>query len=642
MQRELTVGPPTRAASWASRPTLGRPANHLSVLLLYLVLTVVLTYPLVTHVATAVPGPPDANGAWLYDLWKTRQGLAGIVQGGHLPAPRQYADGPSLGVANHLLALPVLLLGNEVLAYNALLFLSFVLTAYGTYLLVMYITGNPYAAAVSGCILAFAPLRLHWLATGQLPLLATQWIPLTFLSLERALREQRRRHGLLAGLFLGLAMLSSWSYVLLAGGATLLYAFVRVWPWRARSNRAARRALFPGALLAAALAVAALLLGGPSEGAVLPAAAAVAPSPGIDDLLLPSAYHPLWGQSFAGLRSATPLLPDGVPGFAYLGLITVLLALMALTEADNEEPRTPSGMVWITVVFGLLALGPVLKAFGAAVSLDSFPELGERLARSLAALGVPSPAGGALPLPAVVLYLVASPSVAADVLRAAPIVPTFALAVMAGIGAATMIGTSRASGTRRSPWEEQRNPLYAAMRPRRRWDVGALLGAAMLITLVAVDYGAVPLACGFTEPHAQALDEWLADQARDGAVLYYPLERTSSGFTLYASRLHAHPPAQAALAAAPDALLRSFPSAEAVAMLRSRGVAYIVVAAQAPLPGRALGTDVTATISAATDLVPAGIVHQGPAWNGPTDDFAAWLPSWLPSKPERLIVYSLD
>ena len=77
-------------------------------------------------------------------------------------------------------------------------------------------------------------------------------------------------------------------------------------------------------------------------------------------------------------------------------------------------------------------------------------------------------------------------------------------------------------------------------------------------------------------------------------------------------------------------------------MLRSRGVAYIVVAAEAPLPGRALGTDVTATISAATDLVPTGIVHQGPAWNGPTDDFAAWLPSWLPSKPERLIVYSLD
>ncbi len=641
MQRDLTAAAPQRAASWAQRPTLGRPGAHIAVLLLYIILTIVLAWPTVTHLTSAVPGPPDANGAWLYDLWETRQSLASLVEGGHLPDPGRPATA-SLGIANRLLALPCLLLGDEVLAYNALALLSFVLTAYAGFLLVIYITGNPYAAAVSGCILAFAPLRMHWLATGQLPLLSTQWIPLTFLSLERALREHRRRYGLLAGAFFGLTMLSSWTYLPLVGGAVLLYTLVRLYPWKARSNRTARQALLPGVLVATACVAGMLLLGQPIGGIAVSASTMVDPSPGLDDLLTPSAYHPFWGERFAALRPATPTLPDGVPGYAYLGLIATLLALMGLTDGDSDEPRTRSGMVWIGVIFGLFALGPVLKVFGQAVSLESVPALGERLARSLTALGVPAPAGGALPLPAVLLYRFVSPTTAAELIRAAPILPTLALAVMAGIGTATMVGSRTPAATPRPRWDTLHNPLYAAMRPTPRWEVGSLLGAATLILLVAIDYAAVPLATGSTIPRDGALVQWLSSQPGEGTVIYYPLERTMNGYTLYASRGLGKEPARALVAATPRETLAAFPSAGSVAFLRSHGVGYIVVDADAAVAGRPAGNGLPSAIEAATGLTPAAVISDEPAWEIPASGTFAWETAGGLAGPGSLLVYTLQ
>ena len=162
--------------------------------------------------------PAGENGVWLYDLWRTRQSIAdlGRTWRGADAAARPAGD-PWPG--EPLLAPPWLSGRREILAYNVLALLSFVLTGYATFLYTLYITRNPYAAVVSGAILAFSPLRLHWLASGALPLLATQWLPLSLYWLERALREGRRRHAALAGAALGLAMLTTWGAAVVAAGA---------------------------------------------------------------------------------------------------------------------------------------------------------------------------------------------------------------------------------------------------------------------------------------------------------------------------------------------------------------------------------------------------------------------------------------
>lgn len=637
MQHELTAAPPPPAVTWPGRAALGSRAAHLAALVLYLALAILLTYPLVTHLTTAVPGAPGENGVWLYDLWRTRQSIADLGRTGAVPDAAARPAGGSLGLANHLLALPWLMAGGEILAYNALALLSFVLTGYATFLYALYITRNPYAAVVSGAILAFSPLRLHWLATGALPLLATQWLPLSLYWLERALREGRRRHAALAGAALGLAMLTTWGAAVVAAGSVILYAVVRLSPWRARSNRAARRALWPGVLIALALGAVALL------GEPLPPGVAADAPPGLDDLLLPSAHHPLWGERFAGLRGAAAS-QAGVPGYAYLGLIAAILALLGLTAPDAEEPRTAGALVWLGVVLGLLTLGPVLRLLGQTVNMQGVPEIGERIARALARLGVAAPETGALPLPAVLLYAVLSPASAAALVRAAPLVPALALAALAGYGAASMIGGTAPAAPRRARWERARweredNPLYAAMRPRGGPNAGALVGALLLLALVAVDYAAAPLGCGFTAPRQGPLDRWLAEQPAQGAVMHYPLERTTSGYTLYASRTHGNPPAQATATAGNRPALDAFPAPEALALLRSRGVRYVVVDAAAYGDLTAGASTLIAQVAAAGGLRPAATLGEEEVWEGMTPAARARAGA---TPAGTLVVYTLE
>ena len=81
-------------------------------------------------------------------------------------------------LASKALALPWLLAGGEVVAFNAVVLLSFVLSGFTMYLLALRLTGNRWAALLSGVIYAFAPYRIHALAAGWIPLLPTQWLPL--------------------------------------------------------------------------------------------------------------------------------------------------------------------------------------------------------------------------------------------------------------------------------------------------------------------------------------------------------------------------------------------------------------------------------------------------------------------------------
>ncbi len=90
-----------------------------------------------------------------------------------------YSD-PLLGVA--LVAYPIYLVTRElIMTLNIFFLLTFVLSAFFTFLLVYYLTGDLYAAFVSGLIFSFNPFRFA--QVGHIQTLAMMWIPLQFLLL---------------------------------------------------------------------------------------------------------------------------------------------------------------------------------------------------------------------------------------------------------------------------------------------------------------------------------------------------------------------------------------------------------------------------------------------------------------------------
>ena len=186
-------------------------------LLLFLVASLILTYPLPLHLGSAVEDPQDALlNVWI-TAWDGRQLLSDPL---HLfdanifhSYPRTLAYSELL-LGNALLALPITAAtSNPVLGYNVALLLSFVLSGFGTYLLVLRLTRSAAAGVVAGVIFAFSSYRMTNLAQAQI--LTTQWLPFALLSLYQLLRRPRPRHVATFVLFFCLQALSSFYYAVL-------------------------------------------------------------------------------------------------------------------------------------------------------------------------------------------------------------------------------------------------------------------------------------------------------------------------------------------------------------------------------------------------------------------------------------------
>ncbi len=197
------------------------------VLALLFALTLVMTNPLVLHLADAVEDKQDA----LLNVWI-------IAWVGHALTtdPLRLFDANILYPYHNtlafsevllpqgLLALPVnLASGNTILGYNLVLLFSFLLAAYAMYLLVFDLTRQRIAGIVAGIVFAFNPYNLGNLA--QVQLLSFGWMPLALLALRRTIRRPQwaTRNAILFGLFFSLQTLASIYYGFLEGIAVALY-----------------------------------------------------------------------------------------------------------------------------------------------------------------------------------------------------------------------------------------------------------------------------------------------------------------------------------------------------------------------------------------------------------------------------------
>ena len=144
---------------------------------------------------TALPGdlgdPAFLTGvlAWGSDHWLAlfsgNLGAASTFWDAPIFYPERVATALSEHIALHsLLTLPVYLVTrNAVLCYNLWFLATFVLSAFGMYLLVRDLTGRPGAAVVAGLAFGFAPYRIATLA--HLQVLSSHWMPFVLLGLRR-------------------------------------------------------------------------------------------------------------------------------------------------------------------------------------------------------------------------------------------------------------------------------------------------------------------------------------------------------------------------------------------------------------------------------------------------------------------------
>ncbi len=665
----------------------GSYATRLFVLVLFLLLTLAMTWPLVLNLTTAVPGPPWDNFEWLYHLWWFRHS---IVDLGHWPAANPtvfYPFGYDLNLsesmwANKAMIAPFLFWGNELLAFNALLLISFVLTGYTTYLLIAYLTGNRYGAVIGAAVFTFAPYRIHAMGAGWLPLISTQWIPLAFLYLERTLREGRWRHALAAGFCVGLIALSSWYYLYIVGLFIVLFLIVRLWSWRHRlaGLHIWRNLLLAGAVALVMIVPVALPALRQSAGDMRWSLAEIEKwEAGLDDFFLPNVYHPVWGDYFLQQRSEVLRYPWYTPGCIYLGFAALLLATGALGSAgvyrrgENGQKRhsakwrgSGAGVYWwVGAVSFVLALGVVLHWNGQVVHVPVPPAVEHLFSRGMSALMGKWALNKAsyydialqdgtipIPLPGMLVYLFVPLADAMRTLYRYGVMTSFAVAVLAGIGAARMLGGNH------PPQEPGDVPAGDASepvaRPSRWARARTPIMAVLALSLVLVDFVSAPLPYGMSQVKPQPVDLWLAAQPDSVVVMQFPLMRALNGSSLYRTMYHGKRAAYGHGTFFPAAyrqampVLSTFPSKECLDLLASWGVTHVLVGSGVYDAGWGdedyqTWDSVRAQIEASGRLELVGVTQEEPYWqNERVSQIIHGNPPVVPVLVDRVYIYKLE
>jgi len=375
--RETREGPPGPVSEPPPEGPGGFPGPA-SALVLYVILTVVLTWPLSLHLGDRLPA--GDNDLWqnYWNLWWWKTALLELHQSPYQTHLLYQPGEVALGFHTHsegniIQTFPVLLLAGVPAALNTALLLGFLLAAWGGYFLAREIVGSREAAFLGGIVLAFFPHHFDQ-SLEHLNLASYQAMPFFLFFLLRLVRRGGTWNLVLSGAFFALNCHYSWhnGLLVLPLAAAMFLVELR------RCGRPRGRVI----LEAVIAGVVATLLVFPLFWPILREIVAgsidyLKPhvNKGVDPLflLVPPPEHPLWGRLVGGLYETWRTYESS--GFTcYLGAAALATWLggwvrsrrTPRVEGSGADPHPAPWAFWgiMFLLFVMLALGDPLYVAG--------------------------------------------------------------------------------------------------------------------------------------------------------------------------------------------------------------------------------------------------------------------------------------
>ncbi len=472
----------------------------------YVLLSLALTYPLVLHLGTHVPGSETwafDEYTFVYNQWWFKYALLDL---GTNPLYSDYIWVPvginfvlyTYTIFNAALSLPLQPYFNLALTSNLIMLFSTAMSGFGVFLLLRYLLAERrrsgrlspsaywWAAWVGGALYAFAGNRFVYLALGHYDMVSTEWLPLFALFFLKTLRERRPIHPVLAGIFAAFAMLCEMIFgVFLALLALVLWLCERPlkewWQagrreWAALLGRLGLLVLSAGTLYAPMLVFIlremrkGYLLSGWGDALIL--------SADLFSFVTPTRLNPIFGNDWTAELAA---VKQGTARFSDVNTVVVgIAAILLVILAGVVWRRTVRAWLASAVTFAVLCLGPLLQINGRYLfDLDGLQTT--------------------VPLPFIILHYI---PIAKG--NRAPnrnsVILMLAVAVLAGYAVAWIL--ERAEG-----------------RWRKRWTTPAL--SLLLCAGLLVEHLSVPLP--LTDARVPAFYYQLAQEPGDFTILTLPL-----------------------------------------------------------------------------------------------------------------------
>ena len=211
-------------------------ASYLSVVGLYLLISVAVTYPLISKLDTGIYGYPSDSTHIIWSIWADKQQLLdGISRDELVGLPFGFDSRERIFTPYSWLVLGTAFLRNEVFAYNVFILATFPISALVAYHLALKLTRMPKASFIAGLIYSFGPYHV-WTARNHLTF-DPQWLALFILALWSFEQRPSAPRALLAGFAYSLVVIVNPYYGFFAAVAAVVLVICRI-GYHGRANLA--------------------------------------------------------------------------------------------------------------------------------------------------------------------------------------------------------------------------------------------------------------------------------------------------------------------------------------------------------------------------------------------------------------------
>ena len=332
-------------------------------LLVYLLVAIVMTWPLASNLATHTPaGSGDDVWAHHWNYWWVKTTL---LEGSnpYYTDLLFFPEGVSLTTHNIPwfnigLWIPLQAVLDSVTAFGLIYILVFAFNGLAMYLLAQELLGSYPAAFAAGLIFCTWPNSMS--QYGHPNLIVVGWVPLALLMLNRTMDRGRVRDALLTGFFIALIGIVRWQLLIMASGLLLFFVIYKLLTQKEMRSRKVLILLVLSALVAL-LFMAPLLapvivdtLNRPDLGDVLTNQLR---SSDLLSYFMPNRSLWLWDWFVDRLPDR---LQFGNEEVEFIGYVTLILAAIGTIKSW----RIARFWLLMALLYLVLALGPVLHLAG--------------------------------------------------------------------------------------------------------------------------------------------------------------------------------------------------------------------------------------------------------------------------------------
>lgn len=213
--------------------------KNLKALLLYVVLTLIFTWPLLPHITTHYPSTFYGEGGdpnmyiWFMDTVAQKVAHPSFHPSNMIFYPQgiNFMAGYEAPIMLVISTPIILLTHNPILAYNIVLLLAFILTCYVCYLLILYLTRSYFASLITGFSFGLSPYMMVR-GVQHIDLLLLFTVPWVVLCAFKFVDNPNRRNIAILALSIFITALSAWYYLVgcfIFLGLLLLFNFRKFW-----------------------------------------------------------------------------------------------------------------------------------------------------------------------------------------------------------------------------------------------------------------------------------------------------------------------------------------------------------------------------------------------------------------------------